>query len=167
MHIRKNVNCICDYHIHDEMRESTDRVRTLNPFDVSERRESMRRFHDVMRSLPHFGKEVETKTCRSILVVVGGLLKLSFRFGLDEEPHRHLALSFASRRSNTSSSGLPEDRPARTRSARRAISVAHSETRFATDSFGAMASMTALRSSSVSSEARAMTSRTAALDMTK
>ena len=56
---------------------------------------------------------------------------------------------------------------AETRFARRAISACHSSARLETDSFGAIASTTTLRSSSDSSAARAMTCWTAARDMRK
>lgn len=167
MHIRNNVNDASNNDIHDQMRKSTDRMCTLDTFDIPKGRKPVWRLDDVPRSLLHFGKEFEPETRRDFFVVISGLLELHFRFGLNEKTRSHRVLSFASIRSNTSSAGLPNDRPSRTNLARCAISASHSEARFATDALGAMASMTTLRSSSVSSAARAMTSRTAALDMTK
>ena len=132
-----------------------------------ERRRTVGRIENVARALPHLRDKLEAEARHALATAVSRFLELGLRLRLDQEPCGHLALSLDSMRSNTSSAGLPCDCPDFTRSARCAISAAHSSARLATDSLGAMASTTTRRSSSDSSDARAMSLRTAAVDTTK
>jgi hypothetical protein len=134
MHERKDVNRIAYDHVDGEMRKSSDGMCASDILDTSERRETLRSVDHILRSLPHFGEELEPETRHALVIVIGRLLELCFGFRLDQEPRGHRALSLDSRRSNTCSAGLPSDCPDLTRSARRAISASHSAARLASDS---------------------------------